>query len=135
MQGGKPFIRIGDRTDHGGTVLTGDMTTIFYGKAAARDGDMTVCPKCKGVFPILRGNGIVVDGSNGNVYARHGDKTACGATLLASQSVGTAADYVPASPAAPQPSSASIAAPTTSGVCLECLLKAAAAGSGTVIRD
>ncbi|CAH0447356.1 PAAR domain-containing protein [Ralstonia syzygii] len=138
MQGSKPFIRVGDKTDHGGTVLTGDQTTIFYGKATARDGDMTVCPKCKGTFPILKGNGIVIDGNAGSAYARHGDKTACGATLLASQPLGTASDMVSgtnsshAGEIAAQ--AAAIAAPTASGVCLECLAKAAASGSATVMR-
>nr|WP_307188790.1 PAAR domain-containing protein [Massilia sp. PDC64] len=31
------------------------MTWEVYGKAVARVGDMTVCPKCKGVFAITTG--------------------------------------------------------------------------------
>ncbi|XHO04285.1 hypothetical protein ACEQUB_01158 [Ralstonia syzygii] len=101
----------------------------------AREGDLTVCPKCKGVFAILRGNGNTFDGRDGNkVYARHGDRTACGAQLLGSQWLTTASDQASASPAEPLTRAESVAAPTNSGVCLECLLKAAATGSATVIR-
>ena len=136
--GQQPFIVVGDKTTHGGTVITGDMTSTMYGKAMARSGDMTVCPKCKGTFPILKGSGIVVDGA-GNTYARHLDKTACGAHLLASQSSGTAVDMVSSSASAGEAhalaaQASAVAAPTTSGVCLECLMKAAASGSSTVMR-
>jgi len=138
MSAGKPFIVVGDRTSHGGTVITGDITSTMYGKAMARSGDMTVCPKCKGTFPILKSSSIVIDGA-GNTYVRHMDKTACGAHLLASQSLGTASDMVSGSESAGHTGelaaqAASIAAPTTSGVCLECLMKAAASGSSTVMR-
>ena len=138
MLSGQPFIVVGDKTTHGGTVITGDMTSTMYGKAMARSGDMTICPKCKGVFPIIKGNGIVVDGE-GQTYARHMDRTACGANLLASQSLGTAADMASGSPVASHggeiaAQAATIAAPTTSGICLECLVKAAASGSSTVMR-
>ena len=135
--GQQPFIVVGDKTTHGGTVITGDMTSTMQGKPIARSGDMTVCPKCKGTFPILKGNGIVVD-AGGNTYARHMDKTACGANLLASQATGLATEMVsgsssPAGAMAAQ--AAAIAAPTASGVCLSCLIKAAASGSSTVVRS
>ena len=138
MSAGKPFIVVGDRTTHGGTVITGDLTSSMYGKAMARSGDMTICPQCKGAFPILKSSSIVVDGA-GNTYARHMDKTACGAHLLASQSLGTASDMVSGSGSAGHAAdiaaqASRIAAPTTSGVCLECLVKAAASGSSTVMR-
>ena len=138
MSAGKPFIVLGDRTTHGGTVITGDVTSSMYGKPMARSGDMTICPKCKGAFPILKSSSIVVDGA-GNTYARHMDKTACGAHLLASQSLGTASDMVTGSDSAGHAAdiaapATSIAAPTTSGVCLQCLIKAAASGSTTVMR-
>ncbi|MFV8593066.1 PAAR domain-containing protein [Ralstonia pseudosolanacearum] len=138
MSAGKPFIVVGDKTSHGGTVITGDATSTMLGKPMARSGDMTVCPKCKGTFPILKSSSIVVDAA-GNTYARHMDKTECGANLLASQSVGTASDMVSGSDSAGHAAdiaaqASSIAAPTTSGVCLECLMKAAASGSSTVMR-
>lgn len=134
--GQQPFVLVGDQTTHGGTVVTGDMTSSMYGRAMARSGDMTVCPTCKGAFPILKGNGIVVDGA-GNTYARHLDKTACGAILLASQFLGTASDMVPDNANHPSDiaaQGATIAAPTNSGICLECLVRAAASGSATVMR-
>jgi uncharacterized Zn-binding protein involved in type VI secretion len=45
---------------------------------------MTVCPKCKGVFAITTGADDLT--GFGQAVARHGDKTACGATLIAGQS-------------------------------------------------
>jgi uncharacterized Zn-binding protein involved in type VI secretion len=45
-------------------------------------GDKTVCPK-HGAVPIVSGDmTMIVDGKPA---ARHGDKTACGAVLIASQ--------------------------------------------------
>lgn len=102
---------------------------------------MTVCPKCKGVFSIKSGANDLVDGS-GNGYARHLDSTACGAKLISSQVTTTWSDQSSTGEAhgaeqgdvAPAAAS-SIAAVTESGVCLDCLLKAAHGGSPVVIRD
>ncbi len=85
------LICVGDRTTHGGTVITGDAISIIGNRAMARAGDMTICPKCKGTFPILAGNGII-NAPNGVPYARHMDRTACGARLLASQDTTLASD-------------------------------------------
>jgi len=131
---------MGDKTSHGGTVISADLTFGIHGKSVARVGDMTVCPKCKGTFPITSGPGDLVDGG-GNGYARHMDSTACGAKLISSQvttiwsdasSIGdpAAAEKADALAAASQ-----IASSTASGICLDCLLKAAATGSATVVRD
>lgn len=136
----RPLIVIGDKTSHGGTVITADLTFDINGKFVARVGDMTVCPKCKGTFPITSGAGDLVDCS-GSAYARHMDSTACGAKLISSQintfwsdesSMGDAAggDEADALSAA-----AETAAATQSGLCLDCLLKVATAGSATVVRD
>lgn len=84
-----PFIVIGDKTSHGGTVIEGAPTTDTAGSRIARVGDKVTCPK--------RGHGgttVIVSGDptcliDGQPAARHGDKTACGATLIASQSVTT----------------------------------------------
>lgn len=78
----RPIIRYGDRTTHGGTVITADMTWDIDGKSAARVGDQVMCPRCKGTFPIVTGAPSVFSSSP---VARHGDTTACGAVLLASQ--------------------------------------------------
>ncbi len=138
MPSGRPLIVLGDKTTHGGTVITADMTSTTNGKGMARTGDMTVCPKCKGTFPITEASGIVSDGA-GRVYARHMDGTACGAKLLGSQSVTIASDNASGGASSgigadAIAQAAAIAAPTTSGVCLECLLKAAATGASAVVR-
>ena len=41
----RPFIVMGDRTSHGGTVISADMTMDICGKPMVRVGDLTVCPK------------------------------------------------------------------------------------------
>lgn len=51
---GFAFIREGDTTTHGGRVLAGTSTFIAYGKAIALLGDMVSCPRCDGIFPIVR---------------------------------------------------------------------------------
>lgn len=79
----KPFIVLGDKTDHGGVVITASVETDIDGKKVARVGDKVSCPKCKGVFPIVSGDSTII--IDGQPVARHGDKTACGATLIAGQ--------------------------------------------------
>ena len=135
-----PLIVMGDKTTHGGTVITADLTFDINGKAVARVGDMTVCPKCKGVFPIKSGASDLYDGA-GSEYARHMDETACGAKLISSQ-ITTHWDNRSAHGSARSQGeydeiaeAAVTAAPTSSGICLDCLLNAAAAGSATVIRE
>ncbi|PWF49083.1 PAAR domain-containing protein [Massilia glaciei] len=136
----KPLIVMGDKTTHGGTVIGADLTFDINGKYVARVGDMTVCPKCKGTFPITAGPTDLVDGA-GNGYARHGDATACGARLISSQITTTWSNESSLGDAPPDDSGAEriatslIAAPTTSGICLDCLLTAAASGGSTVVRE
>lgn len=79
----RPFIVIGDRTDHGGVVIGSTMTTDTHGKRLARVGDQVTCPKKgHGTTVIVTGDlTMVVDGAP---VARHGDKCACGATLISS---------------------------------------------------
>ncbi|QHP90708.1 PAAR domain-containing protein [Burkholderia glumae] len=40
------FARVGDETDHGGRIISGNDKVDFYGKKLAQVGDLTVCPKC-----------------------------------------------------------------------------------------
>lgn len=136
---GKPFIRYGDRTSHGGTVISADFSFIVDGHYMARTGDMTVCPRCKGRFPI-KGSASTMT-AMGQTPALHGDKTACGAILISSQST---ADYAPGGSAGSAAgsdagetlmSASEVAAPVTSGICLECLVKAAASGGMMVLRS
>lgn len=82
---GRPFIVLGDRTDHGGVVVGSARASSTQGKGIARVGDMVTCPRCRGVFPISQGdNTMIVDGAP---VAFHGCKVACGATLISSQVV------------------------------------------------
>lgn len=129
----RPLIVLGDKTSHGGTVISADSTFYIHAKRVARIGDMTECPKCKGRFPITSGAENFFDRA-GNSYARHMDETACGATLISSQ-VSAFWDNHSVPGAGSAVDSAKFAAPTSSGVCLDCLLKAAAAGSSTLVRE
>lgn len=81
----RPFIVIGDATDHGGTVIAGAATTDTNGKRIARVGDKVTCPKKGhgGTTVIVSGDPtVIIDGSPA---ARHGDVTACGAKLISGQ--------------------------------------------------
>lgn len=79
---GRGVIRIGDKTDHGGEVVSASSGTIVMGKEAALADDKTHCPTCKGQFAIKPdGKGAK---HQGRFYAYHGDVTECGARLLSS---------------------------------------------------
>lgn len=85
----RPFILIGDQTSHGGVVISASQTSDCDGKGIARVGDQVTCPK-KGhgrITTIATGDPTAI--IDGRPAARHGDKTACGATLIASQSLTT----------------------------------------------
>jgi len=79
---GRAVIRLNDKTDHGGTIISASSGTQVMGCEAALADDMTFCPKCKGNYPIKP------DGTgarhNGRPYAYADDLTACGAKLIAS---------------------------------------------------
>lgn len=81
----RPVIVVGDRTSHGGVVLTGSPFSDVDGKGIARIGDKVTCPqKGRGsVTTIVTGD--LTDMIDGSPVARHGDKTACGAMLISSQ--------------------------------------------------
>lgn len=88
----RPVIVVGDKTSHGGVVISGSPFSDIDGKAIARIGDKVTCPQ-KGhgsVTVIVTGDQTaMIDGSP---VARHGDQTACGATLISSQML-TYVDY------------------------------------------
>jgi uncharacterized Zn-binding protein involved in type VI secretion len=136
----RPFVVLGDKTTHGGTVVSADYTSDIHGKYMARVGDMVTCRRCKGVFAITSGAPDMVDGQ-GRGYARHGDAVACGARLIAGQATATWSDRasLDASSSEVQSealrSASQVAAPTRSGLCLDCLRKAAHLGSPVVIRE
>jgi len=136
----RPFITLGDKTSHGGTVISADLTSSIHGKYMARVGDMVVCPKCRGVFAINSGAPDMVDGE-GRSYARHLDTTACGARLISAQATTTWSDESSVGDSSAEAkaealgAASQIAASTDSGICLDCLRKAAHFGSPTVIRE
>ena len=82
----RPIIVLGDKTDHGGTVISASTTMDIDGKGVARVGDKVICPK-HGPSPIITtiATGDPTNIVDGQPIARHGDKTACGATLISSQ--------------------------------------------------
>lgn len=85
----RPYIVVGDRTSHGGTVLQGALDADSDGRAIARVGDRVSCPR-KGHGGIT----VIVNGDDsttidGRAAARAGDRTACGALLIASQQATT----------------------------------------------
>ena len=81
----RPFIVVGDTTDHGGKVLEGSPADTIDGKPIARVGDKVHCPRstCRGSQVIVEGDpAVLVDGKPA---AFHGAKTSCGAVLIASK--------------------------------------------------
>lgn len=79
---GRGVIRVGDKTSHGGEVLTGAADFKVLGKAVAVAGDMASCPKCGGHFAIVAANSTRKH--HGKPVAYHEDQTECGAKLLSS---------------------------------------------------
>ncbi|ELN2579089.1 MULTISPECIES: PAAR domain-containing protein [Enterobacteriaceae] len=77
------IIRKGDKTTHGGSVMTCSGTMIFGGIGVARKGDMVSCPiPGHGPTTIIEGNPDYLD--NGIPVAFHGHKCGCGCTLISS---------------------------------------------------
>ncbi|MBP6124252.1 MULTISPECIES: PAAR domain-containing protein [Providencia] len=81
----KNIILLGDKTSHGGTVITATSDIIVNGKKAAKVGDTVSCPK--------KGHGInkIIQGASdftckGIPIAIEGCKTECGCTLISSSS-------------------------------------------------
>ncbi|MYM66902.1 PAAR domain-containing protein [Pseudoduganella sp. FT55W] len=77
-----PVIVLGDKTSHNGAVVECSQMSDSGGKGIARVGDKITCPR--------HGDGTIASGDpsmlvDGKPVARHGDKTSCGATLIATQ--------------------------------------------------
>lgn len=75
-------VRLGDKTSHGGEVISAQADFKVLGKAVAIDGDLVSCPKCNGKFAIRP-----VDSTrkhHGKQVAYHDDPTECGAKLISS---------------------------------------------------
>jgi uncharacterized Zn-binding protein involved in type VI secretion len=79
----RPFIVLGDKHSHGGSVTSAATSAKIDGKNIARRNDKVTCP--------IHGPNHIADGDDTAIIeeqgaARDGYKTACGATLIASQS-------------------------------------------------
>jgi len=86
----RPQARLGDMTSHGGTIITGSLTTMVNGRPVARMGDMHVCPiPYHGVTPIVTGS--LRTSTDDRPNARIGDVTGCGAVIVGG-SLDTTAD-------------------------------------------
>jgi uncharacterized Zn-binding protein involved in type VI secretion len=85
---GKRYIVLGDRSSHGGEVISAHSGKTLDGIPVATVGCKVTCPKCGGTHEIVSGS----ESANylGLALAREGDMTSCGATLVAKgQSRGT----------------------------------------------
>ena len=78
----RSVIRKGDKTSHGGVVVTGDETVVIFGQPMARVGDRVTCPKCGDTHTIDEG---VQNVGSDRLTALEGMRTSCGAKLIASQ--------------------------------------------------
>jgi uncharacterized Zn-binding protein involved in type VI secretion len=79
---GRGIIRLGDKTTHGGEVISAADDYQVLGKKVAVEGDMTSCPQCKGRFAIRPANSD--RNHHGKPVAYHDDSTECGAKLISS---------------------------------------------------
>jgi len=79
----RDIVRLGDKTTHGGVVITASTIHTLRGIGIARVGDMVACPlPGHGTNPIVEGCPVFSIGGRG--VALHGHKTACGCSLIAS---------------------------------------------------
>jgi uncharacterized Zn-binding protein involved in type VI secretion len=77
---GQPLARLGDGSNHGGTIISGASKTLINGKPAARKGDFHSCPiPGHGITTITSGSSNVI--IEGQPAARIGDSIGCGAVI------------------------------------------------------
>lgn len=74
------FIVVGDRTSHGGTVVSGDSTFTIDGQPIARIGDKVFCKRCMKSTVITTSRFPTVSAFGQNM-AYDQDSTSCGALL------------------------------------------------------
>ncbi|TDR29100.1 PAAR domain-containing protein [Hydromonas duriensis] len=74
-----PVSRIGDTSDHGGSIITGSTNFGVDGMPVARVGDILDCPQ-HGKNPIVTSM-VVQTQDDGKPLAHIGSKTQCGATI------------------------------------------------------
>lgn len=74
------FIVLGDRTSHGGAVISADPTWTIDGQPVARVGDKASCPRCKRTVTIVTSRfSTMID--MGQPAAFDQDRTDCGALV------------------------------------------------------
>jgi uncharacterized Zn-binding protein involved in type VI secretion len=79
----RAIVRLGDKTTHGGVVISASTLHTVRGIGIARKGDMVTCPlPGHGINPIVEG--CLVFTIEGRGVALHGHKSACGCALIAS---------------------------------------------------
>ncbi|NZA24924.1 PAAR domain-containing protein [Luteimonas sp. SJ-92] len=128
----RSLICVGDRITHGGVVVSGTIATDIHGRLVARVGDRVVCEK-HGPTVIVSGDPTLI--IDGKPVAREGDKTACGATLIAGQwttYVDPGSDTGTSTGAATAPTPAAKAAAALAGkppICADCLLAGSRSGA------
>lgn len=125
------FIVLGDKTSHGGTVVTASSHMTIDDIQVACVGDKVTCPRCKGTHTILgSGKNTVLDD---NEMACEGDPVSDGSVLMsvlqsnATHDVGEGLAEVIGAVKAKAASAAAPAEPATatpgSDFCLPCFLK------------
>lgn len=76
-------VRLGDKTTHGGVVISASPIHTVRGIGIARVGDMVSCPQSgHGTNKIIEGSPVFSIG--GRKVALHGHRCACGCALIAS---------------------------------------------------
>lgn len=84
----RAIVRLGDKTTHGGVVISASPIHTMRGLGIARVGDTVSCPlPGHGNNPIVEGSSAFSVG--GRKVALHGHKCACGCSLIASLSTAT----------------------------------------------
>ncbi|PVZ79332.1 PAAR domain-containing protein [Serratia sp. S1B] len=79
----KGFVLLGDKTTHGGQVVSASSTLVVNGKSVALVGDMVSCPKPgHGTNPIVEGSDVWV--SDGKAVVVDGCHSQCGCQVISS---------------------------------------------------
>ncbi|EMH4161605.1 PAAR domain-containing protein [Pluralibacter gergoviae] len=77
------FVLLGDKTTHGGTVISASSTMQVHGKVVALLGDMVACPlPFHGTNPIIEGSSEWI--SDGKPVVVDGCKCQCGCQVISS---------------------------------------------------
>jgi uncharacterized Zn-binding protein involved in type VI secretion len=75
-----PAARLGDKSSHGGIIITASSDIFVDGIPIARTGDLHECPiHGHGITPLTSSSTVHMDGRS---VIRIGDKAGCGATII-----------------------------------------------------